>query len=236
MKTADVKVVEIQNTGDGFTSIQIACPSSMVPVTGSYLGANLPGAVDSVLGVPLFPVGFSSLSVVNGSTLLNTLPSQFINVRPGSNLRIHGPLGRGFDVPDQTRHLALVAFGDTAARLLPLISPALILGAEIVLFAQNTPLGLPTAVEIHPLSALPDMIAWADFAAFDFPLAFLPELRSVLGLMPHEQLTYPAQALITSPMPCTAMAVCGVCAVPAKRGFKLACKDGPVLDLPDLRW
>jgi len=236
MKSAQVKVTEIQSTVDGFTTIQIACPSRMIPAPGQYLAAHRSGAADSGLSVPLFPAGFSSHPTVGGSTLLNTLPSQPINGSPGTTLRIHGPLGRGFDLPKETRRLALVALGDTAARLLPLISTALDLGADIVLFAQVTLPQLPTALEIHPLSALPDMIAWADFAAFDLQLEALPALRSVLGLMPYEQLACLAQALITSPMPCTGMAACGVCAVPARRGYKLACKDGPVMDLRTLRW
>jgi NAD(P)H-flavin reductase len=37
-------------------------------------------------------------------------------------------------------------------------------------------------------------------------------------------------------MPCSGLADCGVCAVPARRGYKLACKDGPVFDLDELDW
>jgi len=236
MKSAEAKITEIQSTVDGITAIQIACPPSMVPAPGQYLAAHRIGAADSVLAVSLFPAGFSSHPAVGGSALLNTLPSQPLDGSPGTTLRVQGPLGRGFNLPNETRRLALVALGDTAARLLPLILPALDLGADIVLFAQVTLPQLPTALEIHPLSALPDMIAWADFAAIDLPLESLPALRAVLGLMPHEQLACPAQALITSPMPCTAMAACGVCAVTARRGYKLVCKDGPVLDLRILRW
>ena len=40
-----------------------------------------------------------------------------------------------------------------------------------------------------------------------------------------------AQALVRTPMPCGALADCGVCTVRTSRGPKLACKDGPVFDL-----
>lgn len=236
MKSAEVRVTEIQSMDDGLTTLQIFCPSKMVPAPGQYLAAHRPRAADCVLAVPLFPVGFSSPDIANATTLLNVLPSEPFHGSPGTTLRLYGPLGRGFDLPKVTRRLALVALGDTVARLLPLLPMALDLGADIALFAPTALPQLPTALEIHPLSALPDMIAWADFAAFDFPLESLYTLRDTLGLMPHEQLACPAQALITSPMPCTGMAACGVCAVPARQGYKLACKDGPVFDLRTLRW
>ena len=39
------------------------------------------------------------------------------------------------------------------------------------------------------------------------------------------------QALVTLPMPCGGLGECGACAVPIRRGWKLACQDGPVLDV-----
>ena len=35
-------------------------------------------------------------------------------------------------------------------------------------------------------------------------------------------------------MPCGGAAECGICAVPFGRGWKLACKDGPVFELNPL--
>jgi NAD(P)H-flavin reductase len=40
--------------------------------------------------------------------------------------------------------------------------------------------------------------------------------------------------LVVAPMPCGGLAECGVCAVTTRRGWKLACKDGPVFDLGEL--
>ncbi|MBE9524542.1 MAG: hypothetical protein IMY76_05550 [Chloroflexi bacterium] len=236
MKSVEGKVTEVQRLIDGFTTLKISCPSKMVPAPGQYLAANQLETAGSVLAVSLFPTGFLSEASVDGSTFFSTLPSEPVQGLPGTTLRLHGPLGRGFNLPKEITRLALVAFGKTPARLLPLIPIALAQGVDIALFAQAALPQLPTAVEIHPLSALPEMIAWPDFAAFDVPLKSLSVLRSTLGLMPHAQLACPAQVLITSPMPCMAMAACGVCAVPTRRGYKLACKDGPVFDLNMLRW
>jgi hypothetical protein len=35
-------------------------------------------------------------------------------------------------------------------------------------------------------------------------------------------------------MPCAGLAACGVCAVQTRRGWKLACVDGPVFDLKEI--
>ena len=43
-----------------------------------------------------------------------------------------------------------------------------------------------------------------------------------------------AQALVAPPVAC-GVGACRGCAVPVERGFKLACTDGPVFDLLDLR-
>jgi len=236
MKSVAGKVSEIHSALDGFVALKITCPTKMLPAPGQYLAAHRPGTAHSFLTDSLFPAGFSSQITVGASTILNTISSEPDLWLPGTSLRLFGPLGRGFSLPKEIRRLALIALGDTAARLFPLIPITLDLGADITLFAQVALPQLPTAVEIHPLTALPDMLSWADFVALDLPLKSLSVLRTTLGLMPHTQLSCQAQALITSPMPCTGMAACGVCAVPARRGYKLACKHGPVFDLSTLRW
>ena len=71
---------------------------------------------------------------------------------------------------------------------------------------------------------------WADYAAIDVKRDSLEALRE--GLVERDQLrTNSAQALVRTPMPCSGLAECGVCAVTVRRGWKLACKDGPVLGL-----
>ena len=95
---------------------------------------------------------------------------------------------------------------------------------------------LPSAVEAYPLNALPELLSWADFIALDLPTAALVDLRARLGLGVHGRLTCPAQALVLAAMPCGGVAECGVCAIPAHRGWKLACKDGPVFNLDEIIW
>jgi hypothetical protein len=61
-------------------------------------------------------------------------------------------------------------------------------------------------------------------------------LRNMIGLSEGIGLPCPAQVLITTPMPCAGLAKCGACAIASRRGWKLACEDGPVFDLNHLKW
>jgi hypothetical protein len=91
-------------------------------------------------------------------------------------------------------------------------------------------------IEAHPLAALPESLVWADLLAIDLPLARLPELHGCLGLGAREPLPCLMQVLVLADIPCGGLAECHVCAVPVGRGWKLACKDGPVFDLNELEW
>ncbi len=139
---------------------------------------------------------------------------------------VRGPLGRGFTLPAGLTRLALVAAGETATRLLPLLE--LCPQADFALFSDAPLPELPVAVEAYPLAEFSAALSWAGFVALDLPLSSLSGWRARLGLAPDVNLPCPAQVLVTAPMPCGGLADCGVCAVPASRGYKLACKDGPV--------
>jgi dihydroorotate dehydrogenase electron transfer subunit len=80
-----------------------------------------------------------------------------------------------------------------------------------------------------------EALAWADYLALDVPPDGLDRLRDRLGLDPTSDLAASAQVLISMAMPC-GWGACGACAVKARRGWKLACKDGPVFDLNVLEW
>ncbi|MEK6222973.1 MAG: hypothetical protein N2D54_12070 [Chloroflexota bacterium] len=219
------RVIEIRLEAHGQTGALVECPSGMLPAAGQYLHAHALDEPDTVLPVSLFPSQIPSSTAEDKAQFI-TAPPIPPSWQPGTLLNLRGPLGHGFQLPDSTKHLALAVIGDTPSRLLPLIEA----GNEIALFCQSVPSTLPLEVEVNPLSALPDALAWADFLAIDCPLDQLPALPILLGIDMHSSPPCPAQILVHAPMPCGALAECGVCAVPAKRGYKLACKDGPVFD------
>ena len=150
------------------------------------------------------------------------------------NLSLRGPLGQGFSPPAGARRVALAAPDSTPARLLPLIAPALQRGAAVVLVCGSPPPELPLAVEVQPVGALTEIQAWADYMAVDIPAAALQGLATRLGTRGHRRAPFRTQVLIQTPIACGGLAECGVCAVQARRGWKMACKNGPVFELEEL--
>jgi len=148
----------------------------------------------------------------------------------GTQLHLRGPLGRGFRVPPNARRLALAALDGNPSRLMPLIEPALAARAAVAVYASFTPHDLPEEVEVLPLDMLPEAPAWADFLALEATISALPTIRERLGLKPFQHPACDVQVLVTTTMPCSGLAECGLCAVITRAGWKLACVDGPVFD------
>lgn len=202
----------------------IECPPQAVPAAGRYV---LAAAENSILSTPLF------LSQVQAGGFLAAPPLP-LHWQPGERLSLRGPLGQGFSPPEGVQRLALAALGDTLARLLPLVDVPDSRDISIAIFTDAALPSLPASFEASPLSALPEVLAWADFLALDISSDRLADLRASLGLGGGQRLPCPGQALVLSPMPCGGLADCGVCALPARRGYRLLCKDGPVVDLAEL--
>jgi len=204
----------------------ILCSPDLIPAPGQYILAHARGS-DSPLAVPVF---FSD-SAPNGFRSAPYLPLAW---RPGTLLNLRGPLGHGFSIPAFARKIALIAFDDSPARLHGLISLALKQDAEVVLVSNTAPDNVPEAVEVQPLQAITDIYQWADYAALDVTRENLNRLREMLGVGKQAGAPREAQVLIRAPMPCGAVAECGVCSIIIRREWKMICKDGPVFDLFDL--
>lgn len=224
MHTGNGQILELI-LKDGSRYVRVVCPPNLIPAPGQYLLASDDSG--SPLPVPLFytdsaPQGF--VAAAEGT-------AQWI---PGMTLYLRGPLGRGFLLPLSARKVGLVAFDDSPERLRGLIQPALKQEAAVVLVSGSAPGDLPDDVEVHPLSALEDILEWADYAAFDVPRENLHPLRERLEKRNQLGIGMGAQVLIRTAIPCGGIAECGVCAVTLKSEWKLACKDGPVFDWKDL--
>ncbi len=225
---------------DGKPSVRIQCDLSLIPAPGQYLlayadGSDSPPALrSSALAVPVF----LAKSFTDGFLAAPPIPTSW-NI--GARLHLRGPLGHGFVLPNKARRVALIAFdtqqataSDSPAPLLALLDPALKQEASIVLVCQTPPDDLPLQIEVQPLRALLDVCNWAEYIAMDASRESLPELKKILGMRGPLIVKNDAQILIRTPMPCGALAECGVCTVESHRGQLLACKDGPVFDLKDL--
>jgi len=235
MDTGKISLIQIEP--DGNRSARIDCDPRLIPNPGGYLMAHNPNEPEAVFGQVLFPVGLpASIEGDSDKTPFNLAPIPR-TWHPGTSLELRGPLGRAFSLPPAVRNLTLIALGESAGRLLPLISSALEKYADIAIVSDVPLPQLPPIIEIHALNAISEAIAWADFLAIDMPLDNIPILRDTLRLGPHDYLPCPAQILVSTPMPCAGIAECGVCALPwRKKGYALACKDGPVFNLNQLQW
>ncbi len=202
----------------------IACPSEAIPSAGQYLLAIHEGAIQAT---PLF--------------LTNTWNQGFLAAppypdvwQPGTELALYGPFGRGFQLPGNPQHLALVAFGSTNARLLPLVEASVFDRHGVTLFS-DAPLGeLLSDLEAYPLSDLPESFSWADFYAIDAPLGRLDFVIQQFINSFQDLTALRGQVLVHASMPCSTLGECGICAVKVNRSWKLACIDGPVFDLQDI--
>lgn len=223
MRAARGRVDEVYFSPGG-TQARITCPARLVPAPGQYLQAT---SQDAILSTALFLAG----SAQDGFISAPPLPE---NWTPGTSLSLWGPLGHGFQLPANLQRLGLIAVSGLFARLAPLMELALAQETAVTLFTDHPPGQLSAALEVYPLGEYPALAAWPDFLVVDLILEDLPRLHSILGLPADGRPLCPGQALVHTTMPCAGLADCGVCAVEIRRGWKLACKDGPVFDLRDI--
>ncbi len=149
-------------------------------------------------------------------------------------LNLRGPLGHGFDLPITAHRVALIAFDDSPYRLLALFDSIPKQDSSVVLICANLPEDLPLEIEVQPMSALADICSWADYIAVDAGRGSLPGLKKKFGFGRPLKIPDVAQILVRTPMPCGALAECGICTVEIGSGRQLACADGPVFDLKEL--
>jgi len=223
MKTAQGKLEEIYLDG----SARITCPPELTPAPGQYLLAHVRGS-DAPLAVPLFS------SLILPKSGFRTAPIIPASWHPGDILSLRGPIGHGFVLPASARKVLLVALDDSPARLQGLVAAALKQGAEVTLVCNESAAELPEVVEVQPLNGLGESLKWADYAAVDVNRENLIQLRAMLARSEQALAKLEAQVLVRAPMPCGALADCGVCALTLRKDWKMICKDGPVFGLREL--
>jgi len=206
---------------NGRSAGRVRCDPGLVPAPGQYVLARAAHLPDDPLALPVFSAG----ACPGGFYAAAPIPEDWL---PGTHLDIRGPLGKGFQLAPGARFVVLAALGGHSSRLLALAETALAQNAAVVLLAETVPHGLPAAIEISPLSALPETLHWADVLLVDTPRALLPALLRTVAEAGYAR---DGRVLIETALPCGGLADCGACAVTLRKGYSLACKDGPVFDL-----
>ena len=170
--------------------------------------------------------------------------------QPGEELTVFGPLGKGYAVNRDAQNLLLVAGGLGVAAVIALAEEAIGRGKAVTLLQ-----GARTASKLYPSELLPkevevlsatddgsaghhglitdllaDNLPWADQVFACGPNAMF---RSMSEVLREARTRKPVQALLEERMGC-GTGVCYGCAVFARRGVKLVCKDGPRFELRDV--
>jgi len=229
------RIVEILLEGYQNGAALLACATGAIPRPGQYLQAHNPDDPMDVVPVSLFASGTSKydgeLGIVGEAVfpISGPIPSDW---KPGTSLLLRGPLGRGFELPKRARRVALAALDGNPERLLPLIGQALKQDAQVALFSDDAGGDIPVAVEQQGLSDLAAGVQWADYLATDISIEKVEELDTVFRSRIPAALK--AEILVAAPMPCGALAKCGICTVRTRSRPRLACEDGPVFDLKEV--
>lgn len=221
------KLLEITQIGSTRAGI-FDLPSHHWPQPGQFLPCQRPSEPAEVLPTNLFKV-FSPPDVL----VLAPLPA---NWYPGDQFSYLAPQGKGFSLPPSARRVGLLPLSVSPARLLTLVKPALDQGASVTLFADLQHKAdflnqLPAMVEVAPLAILDDYIDWLDYLAVDLERE---DLERLSALFPNPSPLFDGQVLIHTPMPCRGLGTCGVCSLRTTKGWRLACKDGPVFPLQEV--
>jgi len=226
-----VSILELQTDPAGQPAVLLECPAAGLPRPGQYLQINRADS-DSAMPVSLFPSRIWPPEKDGATARFIASIQNQDGYRPGKTIPLRGPLGNGFTHPAAMKRLALAALDASLAPLLPLMDSVLDQGGEVAVFCDALPDGLPEAVEINPLDELGGIDGWADFTALTCSLEQVTKMDQLgfRALPAHS-----SQVLVRTAIPCGGLADCGVCAVPAKRGYKLVCKDGPVFAWNDIR-
>ena len=124
--------------------------------------------------------------------------------------------------------IALLLSAPTAAELYPirLLPPAV----EVTIVTTDGSAGHRGSI----LDLFPDLVRWADCACIADDPATYPALAEIVREVRAGSGRRFVQALVVPPMAC-GVGACQGCAVSVARGTRLACTDGPVFDLLELR-
>jgi dihydroorotate dehydrogenase electron transfer subunit len=170
----------------------------------------------------------------------------------GEKLDMLGPLGNGFSLNPEARHILIVAGGMGIAPLVFLAHDALKNHKDVKILA-----GAGSGAQVYPYRLIPegvdyvtitedgtggekglvtDLLAshspWADQIFICGPLAMY---QAISRDYPRFLRNKPAQVSLEVRMGC-GLGFCYACTIRTKAGLKQVCKDGPVFSMQDVLW
>jgi len=181
--------------------------------------------------------------------------SLLADARPGDEVRLVGPLGRGFPEPSPGERIILVGGGTGVASLFELARRSSSRARVLVLLGARTAVGLMGRADFESLDA--DLQVATDDGS-EGTEGFVTELLErelaaegaarVYACGPTPMMHRAAEIAEAAGLPCIVslenrmacgFGVCLGCAVPrseSDEGYHLVCRDGPVFESGDLSW
>ncbi|KAF0111159.1 MAG: hypothetical protein FD147_1097 [Chloroflexi bacterium] len=207
--------------------IQIECPPLNHAFPGQYLLA-FSAESSELLPTVLFPCW----KYRDGIIFTGKIPKDWI---PGILLSLRGPFGNGFHLPPLAKQTVLTTLDlSNINRLLMLAELALVKGAEVTLLTDAPTAQLAPEIEVLPISVLGEIKSWGDYFAAILPVSAIQKLNNELSLSFGHSAPFTAEIMVETPLVCADSIACGVCSVLTTKGWKHACKDGPVFSLDEL--
>jgi dihydroorotate dehydrogenase electron transfer subunit len=180
------------------------------------------------------------------SFILNAHDPLARSARVGAMLDVLAPLGHALTFEPSARHILLLGQGSRTAPLIGIAHEAVKLGREVVVVTSGEKFPsqlLAPEIELrHDESFDAELIAWAHAivasGAADYYRGLSDAIRAVRLRIPPGF----ARVWLEMPMPC-GTGICYACAVDThlhrtqvqvSRGIRLACVDGPAMDLVEL--
>ena len=231
MKRLSATLAEIWQTPAGHAG-KVYTPELKQADPGQYFQAWREGEQSLLPGI-VFPTSLAS----NGSIDLDQIPPSWY---PGDRLVLWGPLGHGFSLPSGVNLVFIVSSKPDISRLKPVAELAIAKGLSVSLFVEKFEPGywhngLPAAIEIQALSDLSGGVSQPGFFAAEVDASNHPSVSELVSRqIPKILHQCQGQVLVRTAMPCIGIAECGVCAIKTKKGWRYACKDGPVFSFEDL--
>lgn len=255
MLQTQVRVIQKETIAPAWWRLTLTAPDLPAFLPGQFLLLRCADRFTCYLRRPIFPTPLPHAQL---SLLLRPDPDPglaWLSARqPGDTLDVIGPLGRGFPMPKNVRHLLLASDTPAIGPLLGQMERAIAAGAAVTLALGGSrasvlyPVAaLPPAVEFQAATLdgslghrgpvtdlLPDLLRWADLACLTGSPALYRTVRRQMAQVRLRAETSFLYGLMTdSPLAC-GVGACLSCTVTAATGSKLSCVDGPVFDLTEL--
>jgi dihydroorotate dehydrogenase electron transfer subunit len=249
------RVVEHDEIAAGMFLMWLSCPPVAKGATpGRFLMIHCSDSLDPLLPRPMSFHRFRQSGGDRQFAILYDVrgggTAWLASRKPGDEITVFGPLGRGYELRSDAQNVLLVAGGMGVAAVIALADEAIAAGRSVMLlqgartksllFPHNL---LPTDVEAvsatddgsaghHGLvtDLLAEHLPWADQT---FACGPNPMFASMADVVKGARSRKPVQALLEERMGC-GTGVCYGCAVFTRKGVRLVCRDGPRFDLREV--